>query len=132
MGGKTLRSFLLAAIPLLLVVMSAAHAQGTGSKQCYFGVCSDGSPGPPGPAPHPTPSPPTRRDGACVVTDPTGTPLNVRAQPQGPVVSTLENGVVVRVARTANDYKGQPWAYIVSGDGREQLGWVIRRFLRCS
>ena len=61
-GWMNLRSPLLTMVLLLLVVANTALAQGTGSKQCYFGVCSDG-------IPPPSPTPPTRQDGGCLVSD---------------------------------------------------------------
>jgi hypothetical protein len=34
-------------------------------------------------------------DLVCIVADPTGTPLNVRTSPHGPIVSTFTNGLNV-------------------------------------
>ena len=66
----------------------------------------------------------------CVVADPTGTPLNVRARPNGAIVGALYNGTPVRITDTVVDRRGQPWAYVVPlGPGRR--GWVYRTFLRC-
>jgi hypothetical protein len=66
----------------------------------------------------------------CLVADTTGTPLNVRAAPQGAILSALPNGVRVRIAQSAFDQKGQEWARIVT-EGGDRLGWVIRRYLSC-
>jgi hypothetical protein len=67
----------------------------------------------------------------CIVQDPTGTPLNVRLQPQGTIMRHIANGVSVRVARSSYDAKGQEWSYIVDYENGEGIGWVIRRHLRC-
>lgn len=139
---------ILTAAFLVFAASSPALAQQNGSSD----VCDDidcdedyDEPAPPrtapaAPAPAPVPTPranpapapvaPAQRDGACTVTDPTGTPLNVRAKPQGAVVATLPNGVKVRVVAMSNDHKGQPWAYVAIGEGN--LGWVIRRFITCN
>jgi hypothetical protein len=72
-----------------------------------------------------------QRTGRCMVSDPSGTSLNVRASPLGGLTGTIDNGAFVRVADTAEDYKGQPWAYIVGWKGGEQIGWVFRQFVSC-
>jgi uncharacterized protein YraI len=65
----------------------------------------------------------------CVVADPTGTPLNVRAEPNGQILSTLDNGLSVEVvAETRAD--GKRWVQVVAGG--ETLGWVFANFLDCS
>jgi uncharacterized protein YgiM (DUF1202 family) len=69
--------------------------------------------------------------GRCIVSDPTGTNLNVRATPQGSITGTIGTGALVRVVDTGRDYKGQPWAYIVGWEGGEQIGWVFREFVSC-
>lgn len=43
----------------------------------------------------------------CQVTDPTGTPLNVRATPNGKVIKTLKNGRKVFIIKTAYDEQGR-------------------------
>ncbi len=60
----------------------------------------------------------------CVVTDPTGTPLNIRATPNGKIIGTLRNGASVAILDTAYDSRGRPWAYIGTG-------WVFREFVTC-
>ena len=77
------------------------------------------------------PSTVPQRTGRCMVSDPTGTSLNVRASPQGDLTGTIDNGAFVRIADTGDDYKGQPWAYIVGWEGGEQIGWVFREFVSC-
>lgn len=65
----------------------------------------------------------------CVVADPTGTPLNVRAQPNGPILSTLDNGSSVDVIAETR-VSGKRWVQ-VAADG-EMLGWVFASFLDCA
>jgi hypothetical protein len=66
----------------------------------------------------------------CVVNDPTGTPLNVRAQPNGAILGALHNGASVQVLQVVYDSGGRPWAHIAPlGAGRR--GWVFGNFLTC-
>jgi len=66
----------------------------------------------------------------CVVTDPTGTPLNVRNAPRGPtILDTLPNGYRVKILGIAVA-AGEPWAYVAQTSGRE-IGWVYRRYISC-
>jgi hypothetical protein len=44
---------------------------------------------------------------SCRLTDPTGTPLNVRTTPNGHVVGTLNNGIEVSVLDHASDRSGK-------------------------
>lgn len=69
----------------------------------------------------------------CKVTDPTGTPLNVRAAPNGRIVSTLKNGREVYIEEISTDDKGKPWAKISLGIRGKKLvlGWVLREFISC-
>jgi uncharacterized protein YraI len=62
----------------------------------------------------------------CVVSDPTGTPLNVRDQPSvsAPILGALNNGVVVSTGATQGD-----WVRVVPQEGRS--GWVYRKYLNC-
>jgi uncharacterized protein YraI len=61
---------------------------------------------------------------ACIVTDPTGTPLNIRSSPNGQIVGTLRNGTSVSIRGTASDSQGRLWANI-------GIGWVFREFISC-
>jgi uncharacterized protein YraI len=65
----------------------------------------------------------------CVVADPTGTPLNVRSEPQGRVLSVLDNGVTVDVLgeRTLG---GKRWAKVAANG--ETRGWVFAAYLKCT
>jgi hypothetical protein len=66
----------------------------------------------------------------CMVSDPTGTPLNARSEPGGVIVDALPNGIFVRLIREMVDSKGNVWAEI----HHEGLGynvWVFREFISC-
>lgn len=65
----------------------------------------------------------------CVVADPTGTPLNVRAQPNGQILSTLDNGLSVEVIAETR-VGGKRWVEVAANG--ETLGWVFANFLDCS
>jgi hypothetical protein len=65
----------------------------------------------------------------CKVTDPTGTPLNVRDLDMK-IVGNLDNGVTVYVQRDGKDPKGKPWAYVTWANG-DPIGWVYREFISC-
>ena len=67
--------------------------------------------------------------GTCMVSDPTGTPLNVRSYPNGPVISTLRNGTLVIVRGSRQDDRGRPWARLFSRDG--EIGWIFREYVSC-
>lgn len=76
---------------------------------------------------------PAEASSRCQVTDPTGTPLNVRARPNGRVINRLRNGRQVVILRMARDTRGRPWAYVggyYKGQWRE-WGWVFREFISC-
>lgn len=65
----------------------------------------------------------------CKVTDPTGTPLNIRDQRKN-VIGTIENGRIVMVERYSEDSRGRPWVYVTTPAGKG-LGWVYREFVSC-
>lgn len=67
---------------------------------------------------------------ACVVVDPTSSPLNVRAAPQGQILSAISNGLLVRILDETKDSSGKRWAYIADANARA-LGWVFREYLAC-
>jgi hypothetical protein len=60
----------------------------------------------------------------CVVTDPTSTPLNIRASPNGQIVGNLRNGDTVVIQAVVFRGQGRPWANIGGG-------WVFREFISC-
>jgi hypothetical protein len=69
----------------------------------------------------------------CKITDPTGTPLNVRSSPNGRILRKIANGAVVFIEDTTYDSKNRAWAKISIPvrNGRRILGWVFREFISC-
>ena len=65
----------------------------------------------------------------CRVTDPTGTPLNVRDGDMK-ILGKLEHGRIVIVKRTGEDAHGNPWALVETPNG-DRIGWVYREFISC-
>jgi Bacterial SH3 domain len=65
----------------------------------------------------------------CHVDDPTGTPLNVRSTPNGPILGALNNDTVVTVVETTLA-RGQKWVRIVPEIGKP--GWVFRNYFDCN
>jgi len=68
--------------------------------------------------------------GACMVSDPTGTPLNLRESPGGPITGSLENGHIVWLVTTERDGRGRTWALVEERRG-EPIGWVFREYISC-
>ncbi len=66
----------------------------------------------------------------CTVTDPTGTPLNVRASPNGPILGALHNGTTVQILQTTVDASGRPWAFVAPQEAGKN-GWVFGAYLTC-
>jgi hypothetical protein len=67
---------------------------------------------------------PAQAEIVCKVTDPTGTPLNIRSYPGGDVVGKIRNGQRVRILELSRDDRGKVWANIGAG-------WVVREFIAC-
>jgi hypothetical protein len=69
----------------------------------------------------------------CRVTDPTGTPLNARLQPNGKIVNRITNGRIVYAQSIARDNEGKPWVLVaVRNQGKYRiLGYVLREFVSC-
>lgn len=66
----------------------------------------------------------------CTVSDPTGTPLNVRARPNGKILTTVRNGTLVAIDDST---AGNRWARISFTRGRKTItGWVLRDYLSCN
>lgn len=66
----------------------------------------------------------------CEVTDPTGTPLNVRSTPNGPtIVTTLSNGKQIIPYAVAYDEQDRHWVLI--GDAIHSWGWVFGPYVSC-
>lgn len=66
--------------------------------------------------------------GECLVDDPTGTPLNVRAEPNGTILTTLQNGTSVAIIEERR--LGTKRWLLVSAQGR-QLGWIFGAYVVC-
>ena len=67
----------------------------------------------------------------CKVTDPTGTPLNVRDSPNGKITGTLANGSLVGIVEYKDAANGKPWVKIVGYQSKKPIGWVFREFVSC-
>ena len=67
----------------------------------------------------------------CTVTDPTGTPLNVRESPNGKIVGTLADGALVAIVESKDAANGKPWVKIVDAKTKQPIGWVFREFVSC-
>jgi hypothetical protein len=67
----------------------------------------------------------------CIVSDPTGTPLNLRERPQGRIIGSLRNGTYVRLVNISYDGLARPWGFVVGWDSGRPLGWVFREFISC-
>ena len=65
----------------------------------------------------------------CTVVDPTGTPLNVRAGPNGKILSTLKKGSKVEFIEH-QDKDGKKWALVARY--AESWGYVFNDYLKCT
>jgi hypothetical protein len=68
----------------------------------------------------------------CRVMDPTGTPLNVRTSPNGKIIDTLPNRMLVSVVDQTFDRNHRSWVFLKRGTDDEPIGWVFREFISCS
>lgn len=66
----------------------------------------------------------------CTVTDPTGTPLNVRAEPGGEIVGSWTNGINVRQFERKM-HKGKAWVAVERAAEDNTVGWVYDPYLKC-
>jgi uncharacterized protein YraI len=73
-------------------------------------------------------SPSFAGDGPCIVTDPTGTPLNVRSTPNGRIVGALHNDMQVGIVAYAL-VDGKRWVRVIPGIGK--TGWVFADYVSC-
>ena len=64
----------------------------------------------------------------CLVDDPTGTPLNVRSAPSGPILTTLPNGARVEVLEETK-HGGKRWLFVSLAS--ERLGWIFGAYVVC-
>jgi uncharacterized protein YraI len=67
----------------------------------------------------------------CKVTDPTGTPLNVRSGPNGKIIGTLKNGTLVSITEYKDDANGKQWVDVADYNTKKAIGWVFREFVSC-
>jgi hypothetical protein len=67
---------------------------------------------------------------ACLVADPTGTPLNVRTGPYGRILGNVANGSRVTVIDRSIDRNGKNWVYVADQAGKP-LGWLFREYITC-
>jgi hypothetical protein len=74
---------------------------------------------------------PVQSSQQCKTTDPSGTPLNVRATPSGKVLRNIANGKFVSIVEHGSDSKGQQWVLISDRQTNEVMGWVFREFVSC-
>ncbi|MBN3945922.1 MAG: SH3 domain-containing protein [Nostoc sp. NMS7] len=65
----------------------------------------------------------------CKITDPTGTPLNLRIAPNEQITGTVKNGTEVYIYEIVPDEKGRQWAKV--GFNGFVWGWVFREFISC-
>jgi len=72
---------------------------------------------------------PAKAETVCKVTDPTGTPLNLRVSPNGRITGTVESGTEVYIYEIVRDDKNRPWAKV--GSEGKVLGWAFREFISC-
>lgn len=70
--------------------------------------------------------------GACEVSDPSPTPLNVRTEPYGTILRTLRDGTIVyRTGRSQTDDSGRNWSEISLRRSGRGIGWVFREYISC-
>jgi len=69
----------------------------------------------------------------CRVADPTGTPLNIRLQPNGEIVATAHNGEKILVFRgdEMRDARGRTWLSVALMSSSAPDGYVIGSYVRC-
>lgn len=65
----------------------------------------------------------------CKITDPTGTPLNLRIAPNGQITGTVKNNTEVYIYEIVSDGKNQQWAKV--GFKGRVWGWAFREFISC-
>jgi uncharacterized protein YgiM (DUF1202 family) len=66
----------------------------------------------------------------CTVKDPTGTPLNVRENPNGTILGTWDNGVRVRPYEEVT-HNGKLWYAVERFADDNAVGWVFDPYLGC-
>jgi Bacterial SH3 domain len=58
-------------------------------------------------------------------------PLNARTGPNGTVLGTLSNGVLVSIIEQTYDERGRPWVYVAGYQTGQPIGWVYREYIAC-
>lgn len=66
----------------------------------------------------------------CTVKDPTGTPLNIREEPNGKILGTWANGVRVRPYEEKK-LNGKSWVAVERLAEDNKAGWVFDPYLKC-
>jgi uncharacterized protein YraI len=66
----------------------------------------------------------------CMVSDPTGTPLNIRNSPNGDVLGTINNGSFVTLIGQRRDSRGRMWAQVLMEGTRYDV-WLFREYVSC-
>lgn len=77
---------------------------------------------------------PLQAESVCKVTDPTGTPLNIRTSPNGQIIGKLKNKKEIYIEDISYDNKGRSWVKVggYGVDGKYRIyGWVFREFISC-
>lgn len=71
----------------------------------------------------------------CIVSDPTGTALNVRANPNGKTLRNIKNETPVFIREAKVDSRNRAWTLVTlvddGGPRTKSAGWVIRSHLFC-
>jgi hypothetical protein len=69
----------------------------------------------------------------CRVTDPTGSPLNIRLKPNGKIVARIRNQRIVYPQSIIRDDNGKKWTLIAIEENNKPLvlGWALREFISC-
>jgi hypothetical protein len=65
----------------------------------------------------------------CMISDPTGTPLNIRESPNGRILGTIRNGERV-IMRDTVDVRGKRWAEL-AWDRPGGTVYVLREYISC-
>ncbi len=73
---------------------------------------------------------PAEAEVLCTVTDPTGTPLNLRVAAGAEIWGTVRNGTQVRASAVVQ-HKGKPWAFVSRWAADNAVGWVFDPYLAC-
>jgi hypothetical protein len=69
----------------------------------------------------------------CTVADPTGTPLNIRLEPNGQTVARVRNGekLLVFLDGTKTDSRGRIWYEVAMSTSAAPDGYVFAEYVRC-